>query len=209
MKKYKKIICIIEFILIIILLGYLIFQRHNSKDIYIIGYEEETQVEQKQVDCNTVKNVSDNSVIPTIESCINKYMSYIAENDKESIFKILDSNYKENNNINSSDDIKEDTEDNKEKSIKIREIYVKNDSVNIEKFYVRFSIKDATKTIYKDIGKDIIEELPYYDSAIEDSKDNIENEDYIIVKLDYKENVYTLEPIKEEQFKSIKDMVKE
>lgn len=209
MKKYKKIICIIEFLLIIILLGYLIFQRNNSKDTYKMGYEEDPQVEQEQVDCNTVKSVSDNSVIPTIESCINKYMSYITENDKESIFEILDNGYKKNNNINSSGDIKEHNEDNKEKSIKIREIYVKNDSINIEKFYVRFSIKNVTKTIYKDIGKNITEELPYYDSAIEDSKNNIENEDYIIVKLDYKENVYTVEPIKEEQFKSIKDTVKE
>ena len=209
MKKYKKVIFVIELILIIFLLTFLISLKNNSKDIYKAAFEEEPEIEQENIDYNSIKMVSDNSIIPTIENCINKYMSYVVENDKETIFNILDDNYKINNNINKPRDINDFTNYEKEKNIKIREIYVKNDSSNIEKYYIRISVRDVTKTAYKDMGKDIVEELSYYDVAIEDSKSNIESDEYIIVKLDYENNIYTVEPTNEGQFKSIKNMIKE
>lgn len=50
--------------------------------------------------------VQDRNRYYTVDNAINKYYLYVNQKDSESVFTILSDNYKKNNNINSKDDIK-------------------------------------------------------------------------------------------------------
>lgn len=207
MKKYKKIILIIEVVILLVLIFSLIYLKYDNNDLYKTAFEEEPEIQQENIEYNKLSIATDNSIIPTIEKCINKYMMYSVEENQKAIFNILDEEYKNKKHINNSTDIKEENYNGNEQVIKIREIYKESKNMDIDKFYIRLSTKDIMKTNYIEMGNDRVEELPYYDSAIEDAKNNKEKDLYIIVKLNYSTNVYTIEPMNLEQFQNIEKEV--
>lgn len=102
-KKYN----IMLIVVLIICLGILIFilNKNNNK-----------------IDNNDIENkeiytlVNDYNDFFTIENCANKYYSYLSTNDMDSVNKLLDDDYKNNNQIVNK-------YENKNVSIKVNEMY--------------------------------------------------------------------------------------
>ena len=102
-KKYN----IMLIVVLIICLGILIFilNKNNNK-----------------IDNNDIENkeiytlVNDYNDFFTIENCVNKYYSYLSTNDMDSVDKLLNEDYKSNNQIVNK-------YENKNVSIKVNEMY--------------------------------------------------------------------------------------
>lgn len=89
MEKSERNLTIITVILVIcvIVLG-----------VYKLFFEKDKIVEEK-IDTETISIVTNRNDFYTVSSTINSYISYLASNKSDVILEILDSKYKEENNI--------------------------------------------------------------------------------------------------------------
>lgn len=106
MVKNKKSIIIVIIIILLLLINVILLNKLNK-----IKKEKSQNIEQEEGthisfysynnDENTdvIKVVSDRNDFFTMESCVNKYIQYLTQKDKESIYKLLDETYIKEYNI--------------------------------------------------------------------------------------------------------------
>ena len=108
----------------------------------------------------------------TIDSAISKYYSYIYSNDSDSLFKVLDQDYVQRNNITASNiyNFVGSYESNMKSSLE--EAYQVSSYKNVYKYYVKVALKLET----------------LYDSTLQDYV-------YYIVTINENELTFAIEPI--------------
>ena len=175
MKIIKSIIIVICIILAGVVAIIVINGKQANKPIENnINHSTESKIQDTKVNYEKVKSATS---FFTVQSCINKYLSYINANDNESVFKILDEEYLLKNKItkqNVFENIKR--YDNGAITFQADKMYMEQiDDDNI-KYYVHGIVKNS-----------FIEELS--DKIIID--DNFQ----IIVKLNFENMVYSVMPL--------------
>ena len=118
----------------------------------------------------------------TVNSCLYRTVSYVASSDTDSLLKVLDSNYKKKNNINSSNVLSKFSGITEDSTFVSRKMYYEKLSDSITKYYV-----------YGIIEENILHD---YDT-VEESNDI---DMYFIVKLDSEKMTFTIEPYDGEIF---------
>lgn len=114
-----------------------------------------------------VKNYND---FYTVNSCVYRYLTYLQSNPN-ALLKVLDDNYIKANNINENNIYNYLTKYEGNLSFSSKKMYEEKISSNIYKYYV-----------YGYVEKDIMDSFPEKQEA------------YFIVKLDKKNNIFTIEP---------------
>ncbi len=150
----------------------------------ILGISSKSNINQNQVSNNVQQDrtfnektkVKSATAYFTVQSCINKYISYVEDKDLESIMQILDSEYVEKNNITTAN-VLDNVGDIPEGSITFEAIqmYVEDIDDNNSKYYV--------SGVLKELG------------GLERESDNIINNNFnITVELDYENMIYSIIP---------------
>ncbi len=123
---------------------------------------------------NSVVALDDVNRFFTIDSAISKYFSYITSRDGESLLSILDADYINRNNINTSNIY--DFVGNYDSNIRtsLEEAYRVNSYQNIYKYYTKVALKEET----------------LYDSTLQ-------GYNYYIVTINENELTFAIEPISE------------
>ena len=132
MNKTTKIEIIIAVFLIAVFAISLIYTK------YVEGKAEEEQID------TTVVALADVNRFFTIHSSISKYYSYIYSNDSDSLFKVLDQDYVQRNNITASNiyNFVGSYESNMKSSLE--EAYQVSSYKNVYKYYVKVALKLET-----------------------------------------------------------------
>ena len=170
MKKNNIYIYIIFGLLIVLLL--FVTNFYNNKN----NKEDTIQKTEK----NKIKILSNYDEFFTINSCVYKYISYLQSKDYNSVLKILNSDYKKNNNITESN-IENFVENLDGKySFSTKKIYYEVIDNNYTRYYV-----------YGYLSKDMIDVYG-------------EKEDrYYIILFDTKNQLFSLTPYNEVGFKEV------
>lgn len=158
MKDKSKIIAIALLVvaIIIVVVSYLL-NNNNGKESNI----------------DIVTNYSD---FYTVDSCMYRFITYVASEDSESLYLILDSNYKKKNKINQNNVMELFNNINENSSFNSKKMYYEKLNDNITKYYVYGSIETA----------ELIED---------DTTDNLNSTDaYFIVYLDSSNQTFSIEP---------------
>lgn len=132
-------------VLLAIILLFIIIEKNKN----VIEYDDSI-VEEKKKEQN-IKQVESPIMYFTVRSCVEKYISYLSNNDFETIYKLLDNEYKEKFSItkkNIQKYIETAYEDN---NLKIEKMYVQEIDENNEKYYVKATLIEmigGEETIY-------------------------------------------------------------
>ncbi len=132
MNKTEKVEITIVVILIVFFCGTLIYSKVVQKN-----------VDDNKID-TTVFALNDVNRFFSIDSSISKYVSYVSNKDVDNIIKVLDKNYKENNNISSSNVFDFVGNYNIGYISSTREIYQVSSNNNIYKYYAKVRLLEET-----------------------------------------------------------------
>lgn len=137
----NKIIIIAIFIIFIIVIG--LFSIIISESLKKDNNEQKDSLETKVKDDILLEEVKNPHMYFTVETCINKYLKYISINDKESIYKVLDSNYIKMFNI-TQENVLEYIEkvDINDFNISISEMYVEEVDDDNQVYYIKGMINN-------------------------------------------------------------------
>lgn len=133
MKKVKIAISILVILSIIgIVVFFLEFQKSEDENEMNDIIQDEMLEEQVEVDV-----VENTAMYFTVESCIDKYISYIQDAEKTAVYKIIDLSYLNENNI-IEDNVLDNIESIPEGSdFDIQKmLIVKNEEEDLQKYYV-------------------------------------------------------------------------
>lgn len=191
MERIKKIMIIVV-IVIILLIILLLLLRHVDKK-----YKEENFENQITVDIvNKIDEVKDKNEFFAVKSCVTKYLSFVAQDDKDIVYSFLDKNYIEHYNITNENAIS-NMEEYGEPTFLVDKMYVIQDTIDIYTYFVYGKVIDkqnAKATDYKiairlDKQRDLFSVIPY--NFVEDNKYNIEIGNSITLKYnEISENTY-------------------
>lgn len=180
MKILKKAIIIAIVILIIIFIVFINNKKEkNYNNINNIEVKEEKKLEE----------VKSATAFFTVQSCANKYITYVSQDESEEVYKILDKEYINNNRItqnNVLDILNKDKKINGVVTLEVDKMYVEEIDENHNKYYIRGILKEEDveisniKVIDNDLEMAIILDFenmifsvnPLVDGGIFDEKDN-------------------------------------
>lgn len=89
MKKLKLVIILLIMCVLLMLLFYIATKKENANNT-IINNSNEIIYKKDTTNIHEVKGATSYF---TVQSCVNKYLNYLAQKDKNSLYKILDSTY--------------------------------------------------------------------------------------------------------------------
>lgn len=121
-KVEKRNIIILVIIAIILISGIIVYETFFDKS---------TVNEEKDI---TV--LKDNSRFYTISSCINRYLTYLTNNDSDNLILLVDSEYKKENNINKNNILEYLPKLDKRYSFSAKKMYEQKLSDDYTKYYV-------------------------------------------------------------------------
>lgn len=138
MKEKKKVIAIVLIILCLLLISiFLVYSLNNNKKEEDKKFpEENTHISSYYL--NTSKNnvVTNRDDFFTAQSCVQKYILYITQKDKESIYKLLDKSYIDQFKV-TKDNVLEHVENlSGEITFKAKKMYFDKVNENFYKYYV-------------------------------------------------------------------------
>lgn len=145
--------------------------------VYIINLNDDNfsnEVEHKE----NYSIVNDYNSFYTVNSCIYRYLTYLQSNSTNSLMNLLDEDFIKNNNINEGNVLNYLTKYEGNLNFNSRKMYEEKVNSNITKYYV-----------YGYVEKDIMDSFPE------------QNEAYFIVKLDKKNEIFTIMPYNGDIFK--------
>lgn len=114
----------------------------------------------------------------TVNSCVYRYLTYLQNNDSSSLLKVLDDDYINSKNINVSNVYDFLTRYDGNVNFNSRKMYEEQVSNNVTKYYV-----------YGYVERDIMDSFPE------------QIDEYFIVKLDSKNQTFTIQPYDGDIFK--------
>ena len=164
----KKYLMIFIFILLFAFSMLLYNSRFNNKK------------EEEVIEKNKVELLNDYSRFFTINSCIYRYITYLQSKNIDSVVKVLDEEFKANNNIN-NDNVFDKVENlNGNYSFVSKKIYYEElDEYNFKYYVYGYIVED----IMDDYGKKF--------------------DRYYIVNFDTNKNVFSITPYNETDFKEV------
>lgn len=121
--------------------------------------------------------VTDNNRFYTVTSCVSKYLSYLSSGDSSSLLLLLDNDYKETNNITSSNIYQFIDRLDSQYEFNADKMYQEKVNDTVIKYYVSGSISPAL-----------------YFENMEDSYNVEYREFYVIVNLDLRQGVFSIVP---------------
>ncbi len=168
MKEKKDYTLLIIISIILLCIVALLFLNNDDKDVVLNEKPKYRLVE-------------DYSRFFTVNSCVYKYITYLSGNKTDELIKILDEEYKKNNNIDT------------------------NNVYNfVNKLSGNYSFK--SKKIYYQVGNEKVIKYFVYGYLIEETIDGIGNRKdyYLIVNLDLENQLFSVTPYDGEMFKEVK-----
>lgn len=108
------------------------FDRSNSDNIV------DEKIEQNNKELEQVKSAT---AYFTVQSCVNKYISYILENDSEAVYNILDNDYIEKNEITENNVLNKINDITEQVVFEATKMYVEEIDENNNKYYVSGVLK--------------------------------------------------------------------
>ena len=145
--------------------------------IYKLFFEKNKIIEEK-LDTETISVLEDNSRFFTVSSCVSKYINYLSINDSENLLILLSNDYKQKNDVNSSNLYNYVGTINGTYSFIPKKMFQQRVSKSIYKYYVNGFIQKET-----------------IDSVSE------KQEYYIVVILDEENMTFAIEPYDGSLFK--------
>ena len=146
MKKLKNFIVILIIILILIIgiIGLLGYKTRNKEGNEINN----TQIEET----SKIMRVDNASMFFTVESCVNKYLTYLSNQDADIIFNLLDESYKAELNISKENVLQHVEELNGIYTFSAKDMYYEKIG-DIQKYYVTGEIAaDGLIEVVSDIS---------------------------------------------------------
>jgi len=133
MKNLKKLLVLLIVLLIIITIAIVILKNNkNKKDVQNLEpYENE------EIVTNNIKLVDNPIMYFTAQSCVEKYINCLNENDPEKIYNILDTEYIKEHSITKANVLKHVEEVYEMPEFQTQKMYVEEINENIEKYYVK------------------------------------------------------------------------
>ncbi len=131
--KKKVIIKLILFALLLMLIAILIILFNNKK----IQQESQnfTTETEEELDNTILEPVKSAVSYFTVQNCINKYLGYVAQNNAEAIYSVLDKGYIEKNNITTSNVLEIIKRYENSIAYSARQIYLEQTNQDIDKYY--------------------------------------------------------------------------
>lgn len=138
MKVIKKLIIILIITVLIIFTILLIKynKKNDTSETNTLSYNNDLG-EQK----TEITKVKSASAYFTVQSCVNKYILYISEQDKESIYNLLDFEYIEENNINRDNILNKIEKIPEQVTFEAEKMYVEEIDDNHSKYYTSGVLK--------------------------------------------------------------------
>lgn len=201
MENIKKMIIIVITIIILLIISLLIVKYLDKK------YREENFESQINIEiANKIDKVKDKNEFFAVKSCVTKYLSFVAQDDKEIVYSFLDKNYIEQYNIANENAIPK-MEEYGEPTFFVDKMYVIQDTIDVYTYFVygkvidkqNAKVTDYNIAIRLDKQRDLFSVIPY--NFVEDNKYNIEIGNTITLKYnEISDNTYN-----QFAFKSITD----
>lgn len=168
MNKIEKRNIIILFIIAIVLIsGIIIYETFFNKSI-----------KEESADINILK---DNSRFYTVSSCVNRYLTYLTNNDVNNLILLVDENYKKKKNITKNNILEYLPEMDKKYSFSAKKMYEQK----LNDDYIRYYV-------YGILMEDVFSE----EDSIKNSKDF-----YTIVTINSEDYTYSITPYDGKIFK--------
>lgn len=182
MENIKKMIIIVITIIILLIISLLIVKYLDKK------YREENFENQITVNIvNKIDEVKDKNEFFAVKSCVTKYLSFVAQDDKDIVYSFLDKNYIEHYNITNENAIPK-MEEYGEPTFFVDKMYVIQDTIDVYTYFVygkvidkqNAKVTDYNIAIRLDKQRDLFSVIPY--NFVEDNKYNIEIGNTITLK---------------------------
>lgn len=164
----KNILIYIIILLIIIVIAILtVMNKIQDNDV-----QEQSNIIVEDSKDKKIEKVKSTSAYFTVQSCVDKYVNYVASKDIDSILKILDSEYIIENNI-TKDNVLEKVENISGLLIfQAKEMYVEEVDTDNKIYYVSGILKEDGLEAYT----------------------TIDNDFYITVNMDFSNNIFSIIP---------------
>ena len=150
--------------------------------VVVISFITKDKQENKVEDINIVTNYSN---FYTVDSCLYRTITYMASKDKDSLYLLLNDNYKKENNITKENIMNLFSDVNENSTFITKKMYYQNISNNITKYYVYGIIQD--NYLFED------EDITQLESI----------DKYFIVYLDTNNKTFSIEPYSKELFEKL------
>lgn len=180
MKTIKRVIIVI-FILIILIVAIML------KVVQDIKVQEEVEKEEEVIIDNSIHILENRNIFYTIATCIDKYSNYIAEKDINSLIDILDKEYIESHSITEHNILNSiDKFDTKQINV-VRNVYEQEVDKYNSIYYVYYTARNDTESQVEDGFFGEVERAS-------------EKDKYLIVKLNYSNETFSVMPYNGEIF---------
>lgn len=182
MENIRKMIIIVIAIIILLIISLFIVKYLDKKD------KEENFENQITIDIvNKIDEVKDRNEFFAVKSCVTKYLSFVAQDDKEIVYSFLDKNYLEQYNITNENSLP-NLEEYELPVFWVDKMYVIQDTIETYTYFVygRVIDKQSANSEYFNIvirldkQRDLFSVIPY--KFVEDNEYNIEIGNTIALK---------------------------
>ena len=131
---------------------------------------------------NNIKIVQNYTNFFTVNSCLSRYITYLASKNTEDLLLVLNDSYKKTNNITKDNVLDYLGNINENTTYKSKKMYYENLSNSVQKYYVYGQISE--ESIYQET---LLEKTNYKDI-------------YYIVYMDFDNKIFSIEPYSGEIF---------
>lgn len=162
--KFKKIVTIFIVVIIIIMVSLILIKQQSKNKENNLTYE--TKISSDKVENNNdekITEVKSATAYYTVQACINKYISYILENDSESVYRILDTDYIAKKGITEKNVFDKIDYISEQVSFEATKMYVEELDENNNKYYVSgvlkqdsFGYAEETKILYDNFNVAVV-----------------------------------------------------
>lgn len=144
--KIKKYILTVVIVILLLIIGILIAINYG-KENQEKNENEEFQMQNVQKEETEIKEVTNSAMYFTVKSCIDKYMNYLSEENKEAIYNVLSLSYIEKNDVNIDNVLnKIEKIEGKKLDLNIQEMKVKNDGEDFQTYYIYGKIRNENNS---------------------------------------------------------------
>ncbi len=160
--------------------------------ISIVLLKNENETENNNASNNSIETKTENEIqleqvksataFFTVQSCVSKFITYVQDNDKESVFKILDSNYIKKNNITKENVLTKVEQIEDLATFKAEKMYLEEIDEDNIRYYVKGILQKSTISQSDDV----------------EDKTEIINDDFkIVVTLNYNDMIFSVAPLED------------
>lgn len=141
----RKTAIIVLILIIILILVLFIINKNETNNTKTNQYENKQfateSIEQNNKNLEKVKSAT---AFFTVESCVNKYINYLLQNDAESVYRILDNEYIQKHEITQTNVLNKISDIPEQVIFEATKMYVEEVDENNNKYYVSGILKQDT-----------------------------------------------------------------